>query len=180
MLYDNYVVIHFQTYFIAEKFSKMIRSLIYLMIFSIWVYAVYFDVVHVHFPHFPDVSWFSKLKFLTTINMVLKNRMLFIHMFETRWIKFLMPIFVNSKSSLLLHRKTFQQIVETVYFGTCLLRSLIDTWHESPKKGPHRQHPAMPTYYPSTKLHVVCDNLYALLAFPLGLVGITVVYGIFS
>uniref|UniRef100_A0A914XCV7 Uncharacterized protein n=1 Tax=Plectus sambesii TaxID=2011161 RepID=A0A914XCV7_9BILA len=59
-------------------------------------------------------------------------------------------------------------VLQTVYFGLCFIRAIVDAWHETKDKGPHRRHPGLPTYWPNSKLHRVCDFIYATSAFPLG------------
>uniref|UniRef100_A0A915KDI2 Androgen-induced gene 1 protein n=1 Tax=Romanomermis culicivorax TaxID=13658 RepID=A0A915KDI2_ROMCU len=118
----------------------MIRTLIYLVIFVTWLRTLVYDVLYVGVVFDGEASWFTKLKFLTILNMVL----------------------------------------QTGYFGLCTLRALIDRCQETPKRGPHRAHPELPTYYPTTKLHVFCDRLYALAVFPLGMIVCIVFWSLYA
>ncbi|KRZ10573.1 Androgen-induced -like protein, partial [Trichinella zimbabwensis] len=59
-------------------------------------------------------------------------------------------------------------ICHFVYFWLCVFRAFTDRLAERTDVGPHRAHPAPPTYYPKSKLHSVCDFTYAVIALPIG------------
>jgi len=58
--------------------------------------------------------------------------------------------------------------LQTFYFGMCFVRALVDSLGETKDKGPHTRHPTVPSYWHGSKLHRVCDFVYATSAFPLG------------
>ncbi|XP_003380943.1 conserved hypothetical protein [Trichinella spiralis] len=59
-------------------------------------------------------------------------------------------------------------ICHFAYFWLCVFRAFTDRLAERTDVGPHRAHPAPPTYYPKSKLHSVCDFTYAVIALPIG------------
>jgi len=69
-------------------------------------------------------------------------------------------------------------VLQTVYYGICLIRAFKDYGAENPNRGPHTAHPAAPSYYSYTKLHALCDYLYSRLAFPAGVFVVLMFLGI--
>jgi len=71
-------------------------------------------------------------------------------------------------------------VLQTLYFGVCLLRAFVDYRAVSPNRGPHTAHPAAPSYYAYSKLHAFCDYLYSRLAFPAGLFVVLMFWSLYA
>jgi len=71
-------------------------------------------------------------------------------------------------------------VLQSFYFGFCLLRAFVDYCAERPNHGPHRAHPTVPSYYTYTKLHALCDYLYTRLAFPAGIFVVIMFWGLYA
>lgn len=71
-------------------------------------------------------------------------------------------------------------VIQTVYFGLCMIRAFIDTLANKPEVGPHKRHPDVPTYYPSTKFHSFVDGFYACGALPIGIFVVLMFWGLYA
>uniref|UniRef100_A0A915BY37 Androgen-induced gene 1 protein n=1 Tax=Parascaris univalens TaxID=6257 RepID=A0A915BY37_PARUN len=58
--------------------------------------------------------------------------------------------------------------LQSVYYAMCVVCAVMDYLTEKKDRGPHTRHPSAPSYWRYTKLHRICDFMYYIGTFPVG------------